>query len=79
MNVRGKADGPGVPAKPLNKSAVMAGAEVVEGRGPAEGNTASESRPGRSAGQGVSSDLERVRASWRGTTRRCGSRRSFIR
>jgi group II intron reverse transcriptase/maturase len=39
----------------------MAGAEVVEGRGPAEGNTGSESRPGRSAGQGVSSDLDRVR------------------
>jgi RNA-directed DNA polymerase len=39
----------------------MAGAEVVEGRGPAEGNTGSESRPGRSAGMGVSSDLDRVR------------------
>jgi len=39
----------------------MAGAEVVEGRGPAKGNTASESRPGRSAGLGVSSDLDRVR------------------
>jgi hypothetical protein len=61
MNERGKSDGPVVPAKPLNKLAVMAGAEVVEERGPAEGNTASESRPGRSAGQGVSSDLDRVR------------------
>ena len=61
MNDRGKSDGPVVPAKPLNKPAVMAGAEVVEGRGPAEGNTASESRPGRSAGMGVSSDLDRVR------------------
>ena len=61
MNDRGKSDGPVVPAKPPNKLAVMAGAEVVEGRGPAEGNTASESRPGRSAGQGVSSDLDRVR------------------
>jgi RNA-directed DNA polymerase len=61
MNDHGKSDGPVVPAKPLNKPAVMAGAEVVEGRGSAEGNTASESRPGRSAGQGVSSDLDRVR------------------
>jgi len=39
----------------------MVGAEVVEGRGPAKGNTASETRPGRSAGQGVSSELDRVR------------------
>jgi RNA-directed DNA polymerase len=61
MNDRGKSDGPVVPAKPLNKPAVVAGAEVVEGRGPAKGNTASESRPGRSAGLGVSSDLDRVR------------------
>src|SRR3974390_1358612 len=61
MNDRGKADGPVVPAKRPNKPAVMAGAEVVEERGPAEGNTASESRPGRSAGMGVSSDLDRVR------------------
>ena len=34
---------------------------MVEGRGLPEGNTASETRPGRSAGQGVSSDLDRVR------------------
>jgi RNA-directed DNA polymerase len=61
MNDRGKSDGPVVPAKLPNKPAVVAGAEAVEGRGPAEGNTASESRPGRSAGQGVSSDLDRVR------------------
>ncbi len=61
MNDHGKSDGPVVPAKPLNKLAVMAGAEVVEGRGPAKGNTASESRPGRGAGMGVSSDLDRVR------------------
>jgi RNA-directed DNA polymerase len=60
MNDRGKSDGPVVPAKPLNKPA-LAGAEVVEGRGPAKGSTASESRPGRSAGGGVSSDLDRVR------------------
>ena len=46
--------------KPPNNPAVV-GAEVVEGRGLPEGNTAGETRPGRSAGQGVSSDLERVR------------------
>src|SRR6201996_2511113 len=61
MNDRGKSDGLVVPAKPLNKPAVVAGAEAVEGRGPAEGNAASETRPGRSAGQGASSDLDRVR------------------
>ena len=55
-----KSDRPVVPAKPPNKPA-SAGAEVVEGRGLPEGNTASEARPGRSAGQGVSSDLDRVR------------------
>jgi RNA-directed DNA polymerase len=60
MNDRGKSDGPVVPAKPPNKPG-LPGAEVVEGRGPAKGNTAGETRPGRSAGQGVSSDLDRVR------------------
>ena len=60
MHDRGKSDRPVVPAKLPNKPA-DAGAEVVEGRGLPEGNTASETRPGRSAGQGVSSDLERVR------------------
>jgi RNA-directed DNA polymerase len=60
MNDRGKSDGPVVPAKPLNKPG-LPGAEVVEGRGPAKGSTTSERRPGRSAGQGVSSDLDRVR------------------
>jgi hypothetical protein len=50
-----------VPAKLLNKPAVVAGAEVVEGRGLPEGNTASETRPGCSAGLGVSGDLGRVR------------------
>ena len=60
MHDRGKSDGPVVPAKLPNKPAVP-GAEVVEGRGPAEGNTASETRPGRRAGLGVSSDLDRVR------------------
>ncbi len=50
-----------VPAIPPNKPAVVAGAEVVEGRGLPEGNTVSETRPGRSAGLGVSNDLDRVR------------------
>ena len=36
-------------------------AEVVEGRGLAEGNTDSTTRPGHSAGQGVSNGLDRVR------------------
>ena len=60
MHDREKSDRPVVPAKPSNKPGVP-GAEVVEGRGLPEGNTASETRPGRSAGLGVSSDLERVR------------------
>jgi RNA-directed DNA polymerase len=51
-------DGPVVPANPLNKAAA---AEAGEGRGPAKGNTAGETRPGRSAGPGVSSELGRVR------------------
>jgi len=60
MNDRGKSDGPVVPAKPPNKPG-LPGAEVVEERGSAEGNTASETRPGHSAGEGASSDLDRVR------------------
>jgi RNA-directed DNA polymerase len=60
MNERRKSDGPVVPAKPSNK-AVDAAAEAVEGRGPGKGNAASETRPGRSAGLSVSSDLDRVR------------------
>jgi RNA-directed DNA polymerase len=60
MNDRGKSDGPVLPAKPLNKPGVP-GAEAVEGRGSAKGSTASETRPGRGAGQGASSDLDRVR------------------
>jgi RNA-directed DNA polymerase len=39
----------------------LSGTEVVEGRGLPEGNTASETPPGRGAGQGVSSELDRVR------------------
>ena len=56
----GKSDNLVVPAKPPN----MAGgpvAEVVEERRLAEGNTDSTTRPGRSAGQGVLSGLDRVR------------------
>ena len=60
MNERRKSDGRVVPEKPLNNPGEP-GAEVVEGRGLPEGNTASETRPGRSAGLGVVSDLERVR------------------
>jgi group II intron reverse transcriptase/maturase len=60
MHERRKSDGPVVPAKLSNK-AVDAAAEVVEGRGPGEGNAASETRPGRRAGVSVSSDLDRVR------------------
>jgi RNA-directed DNA polymerase len=60
MHDRGKSDGPAVPAKPPNNAA-RAGAEAVEGRGSAEGNTAGKTRPGRRAGQGASSALGRVR------------------
>jgi RNA-directed DNA polymerase len=60
MDERGKSDGPVVPAKPPNNTA-CAVAEVVEGRGSAKGNTASSTHPGRSAGQGAPSGLERVR------------------
>src|SRR5437667_7986171 len=60
MDDRGKSDGRVVPVSPPNK-AVSAAAEVVEGRRPAKGNAASESRAGLSAGSGVSSDLDRVR------------------
>ena len=58
MNGHGQSDGPVVPANLLNKAAA---AEAGEERGPAVGNTAGETRPGRSAGPGVSSDLGRVR------------------
>ena len=60
MNGDGKSDGLVVPAKLPNKAAPAA-AEVVEGRGPAEGNTDDSTRPGRRAGQGVPSGLDRVR------------------
>lgn len=60
MNGRGKSDGPVVPAKPVNKAA-RAVAESAEESGSTKGNTASKTRPGRSAGQGAPSALDRVR------------------
>ena len=60
MHERGKSDSPVVPAK-LPNNAASAAAEAVEGRGLAKGNAASETRPGRRAGQGASSELDRVR------------------
>jgi retron-type reverse transcriptase len=60
MNERGKSDNLVVPAKPPNNAGGPA-AEVVEGRRLAEGNTARPTRPGRSAGHGVPSGLDRVR------------------
>ena len=60
MNEPGKSDDLVVPAKLPNNAGVPV-AEVVEGSGPAEGNTDSPTRPGLSAGQGVASGLDRVR------------------
>ncbi len=60
MHERGKSDSPVVPAKPPNNAGLPA-AEAVEGRGLAKGNAASETRPGRRAGQGAPSALDRVR------------------
>jgi RNA-directed DNA polymerase len=60
MHERGKSDGLVVPTKPPNK-AVRAVEEAVEGRSPAEGNTASTPRPGLRAGDDVSHALDRVR------------------
>ena len=58
MNGRGQSDRFVVPANPPNKAAA---AEAGEERERAKGNTAGETRPGRSAGPGVSSELDRVR------------------
>src|SRR4051794_41867703 len=60
MHDHGKSDGLVVPAKLPNKTA-LAVAEAGEGRRPAEGNAASETRPGLSAGLSVSRELDRVR------------------
>jgi len=58
MNGSGQSDRFVVPANPPNKAAA---AEAGEERERAKGNTAGETRPGRSAGSGVSSELGRVR------------------
>src|SRR6266540_7409419 len=60
MHDHGKSDGRVVPVR-LPNEPERPGEEAVEGRRPAKGNAASESRAGRSAGLGVSSDLDRVR------------------
>ena len=62
MHEDGKSDSPVVPMKPPNKAMATAiGAEVVEERGLAKGNTDSTTCPGHSAGPGVSNGLDRVR------------------
>src|SRR5512133_3553018 len=58
MNWPGQSDRVVGPANPPNKAA---GAEAGEERERTKGNTAGETRPGRSAGLGVSSELGRVR------------------
>lgn len=60
MNDDGKSDGLVVPAK-LPNNAIVVAAEVVEERRSAEGNADSETRPGRSAGMSVPTELDRVR------------------
>src|SRR5450755_331043 len=60
MDDRVKSDGRVLPVK-LPNNAQGGAAEVVEGRRPAKGNTASETRPGHGAGQGALSELGRVR------------------
>jgi len=60
MDDRGKSDDPVVPASPAN-NAQGGAAESVERRGSAEGNVASETRSGLSAGPSAPSDLARVR------------------
>ncbi len=60
MDDREKSDGLVVPQK-LSNNAQGGVAEMVEGSGPAKGNTASEPRSGRRAGQGASNALDRVR------------------
>src|SRR5437773_2759403 len=58
MNGHGQSDRSVVPANPPDKATA---AEAGEERERAKGNTAGETRPGRSAGSGVSSKLDRVR------------------
>src|SRR5260370_32324564 len=62
MKECGKSDGFVVPASPPNNAGPAGtAAEAGEERKRAKGNTGSETRPGRSAGPGVSSGLDRVR------------------
>ena len=60
MHDRGQSDGLVIPEK-LSNNALGGAAETVEGRGPAEENAGSRTRPGRGAGLSVSSGLDRVR------------------
>lgn len=60
MHEHGKSDSLVVPTKPPNKAGEPA-AEVVEERRLAEGNPDDPTRPGRRAGPGVPSGLDRVR------------------
>jgi RNA-directed DNA polymerase len=60
MDDREKSDGRVLPVK-LPNNAQGGAAEAVEGRRPAKGNAASETRPGHSAGQSALSGLGRVR------------------
>src|SRR5947207_473832 len=62
MNEGGKSDRFVVPASPPNNAgSAGTAAEAGEEMERAKGNTGSETRPGRSAGPGVSSGLDRVR------------------
>jgi RNA-directed DNA polymerase len=62
MHEHGKSDSSVVPVKPPNKAIAAAiGAEVVEERELAKGNTDSTTRPGHRAGPDVSNGLDRVR------------------
>src|SRR6266699_6640084 len=60
MNGHGQSDRFVVPANPPDKTA-RAAAEAGEERERAKGNADGKTRPGRSAGSGVSSALDRVR------------------
>ena len=60
MYEHGKSDGRVIPAKLANKATQVA-AESAEERRPAKGNTDNTTRPGRSAGPGVTNGLDRVR------------------
>jgi len=60
MDEHEKSDSRVLPTSPPNKATRVA-AEGGEGRGLAEGNTDDPTRPGRGAGAGVPSGLDRVR------------------